>query len=129
MFRHNIFSALNNKLRVTNPDIVPQIIGRAVVRFINLGVLIVIDYPFLFLSSFLKPQVPGGLRPEPSAPPLMTALIYVVKPVKCIYIMPSVIILGNILDPFKISFDKNLGHRSYESFNQVHCFKIANNYN
>ena len=40
--------------------------------------------------------------------------------------MPSVIILGNILDPFKISFDKNLGHRSYESFNQVHCFKIAN---
>ena len=57
---------------------------------------------------------------------LMTALIYVVKPVKCIYIMPSVIILGNILDPFKISFDKNLGHRSYESFNQVHCFKIAN---
>ena len=40
--------------------------GRTV-RFSNLGVLVVIDCPFLFLSSFLKPQIPGVLS-IPSTP-------------------------------------------------------------
>ena len=35
---------------------------KAVVRFSNMGVRIVIDCPFLFLSSFLKPQIPGALK-------------------------------------------------------------------
>ena len=32
---------------------------RAVVRFSNLGVPIVVGCLFIFLSSFLKPQIPG----------------------------------------------------------------------
>ena len=38
------------------------ILYRAVVRFSNMGVLIVIDCLFLFLSFFLKPQILGVLK-------------------------------------------------------------------
>ena len=35
---------------------------RDVIRFSNLGGLIVIDCLFIFLTSFLKPQIPGELK-------------------------------------------------------------------
>ena len=37
-------------------------VNRAVFRFSNLRVLIVIDCLFLFLSSVPKPQIPGVLK-------------------------------------------------------------------
>ena len=43
---------------------------RAVVRFLNLGVPIVVGCLFHFLSSFLKPQIPG----DEKEPLLTTAL-------------------------------------------------------